>query len=437
MASVERRDFKPRKEPLVPPTSRIEVDLAAMEHNVRVVRGVLERGASKTGSPAAGICAVLKADAYGCGAPRVAKRLGLAGVEMLAVYTPEQARGLIEANVGLPILVLMPVRELDRADALYRSAARDRIHFTVHDRDGLNALIALGDGLGMTLSVHLEVDTGMSRGGALADEAAALAVRIAEHPRVKLAGVYTHLAGADCDGSFARAQNDAFGAWLKRVEHALPRECAVHEANTFGVFRSHAMHRTMVRTGLALLGYGVEEFGAPSDFEFAREAATLVPAVRWVSHIAHLKWIAPGTPVGYGSTWRANRKTRVALVPVGYADGYPAALANKGTVAVELPGGVRAYVPVVGRVSMDQITIDVTDIPEGQVGVGSCVEVVGNDRTAANHLPVLAKQAGTITHELLCRFSARLPRTYIAVESTKVSGEKAGGESVGVTRAAV
>ncbi len=409
----------------MPPTSRIEVDLAAIEHNVRVVRSVLERSADRNlgtapapGTP--GICAVLKADAYGCGSARVAKRLSLAGVEMFAVYTPEQARALVEAHISQPILLLMPVREMDRNDPLYRSAARDRLHFTVHDRDGLASLIAVADGFGMTIPVHLEVDTGMSRGGAPPDEAAALAVRISEHPRLRLAGVYTHFSAADTDTNFTKQQHDTFSAWLKRVGPALPADCLIHEANTFGTFRAGANHRGMVRVGLALLGMAGEEFGG-GEFEFAADAEKLAPAVRWVSHVAHLKWIAPGTPVGYGSTWRAQRKTRIALIPVGYADGYPLALSNKGVVAIELPGGIRAYVPVVGRVSMDQITADVTDIPEDQITLGSCVEVVGNDRTAANHLPTLAKEAGTITHELLCRFSARLPRSYIAVENPKVT----------------
>lgn len=405
----------------MPTTSRIEVDLAAIEHNVRVVRSVLQRGADRALGPVPGICAVLKADAYGCGAPRVAKRLGIAGVEMLAVYTPEQARALVEANVSQPILMLMPVREMDRSDPLYRSAARDRLHFTIHDRDGLASLGSVADGFGMTIPVHLEVDTGMSRGGASPDEAAALAVRIHEHPRLRLAGVYTHLADAHSNAAFSAAQNEAFSRWLKRVEGVLPADCLVHEANTFGTFRAGAAHRSMVRVGLALLGMGLEEFGAPGEFEFAAEAGKLVPAVRWISHVAHLKWIGPGATVGYGCTWRAERKSRIALVPVGYADGYPVALSNQGAVAVELPGGIRAFVPVVGRVSMDQITIDVTDIPDGQIAIGSCVEVVGNDRTAPNHLPTLAKLAGTITHELLCRFSARLPRQYLAVEGQAAS----------------
>jgi len=394
-------------------TSRIEVDLSAVEHNVGVVRRAVGAGV--------GICAVLKADGYGLGGVRLAKRLAIAGIEMAAVYTPEQARALLDASLPgtIPIHVLMPVRELERADPLYRALLAGQVHLTLHDADTFRAVSEIAQSLGLTIPVQVEVDTGMSRGGACPSEAPALIARAAEHPRLKLAGVFTHCAAADSDPAQTARQAAAFDDVLQRAGSAISPECMVHQASTYGCFRAASLHRRMVRVGLALLGYGGEEFADPAGVELIEYTRNLVPVVRWVSKIVQTKWIEPGSPVGYGCTWRAKRRTRLGLVPVGYADGYPRALSNKARVGVELADGVKAFVPQVGTVSMDQITIDLTDLPEQGLGVGCWVELVGKDRAAPNHLPELAKQAGTITHELLCRFGPRVPRHYIAVEETR------------------
>lgn len=403
--------------------SRIEVDLSALAANVRVVRGVVASRAGVVGgsgrpAPAAApsLCAVLKADGYSLGAARLAKRLSTCGVDLFAVYTPEQARGIIDAAVSTPVLMLMPVHELDRSDALYRAASRGMLHFSIHDALTLSSLEGISDKLGMPISVHLDVDTGMSRGGAHPGEALALVKRIAAHPRISLAGVFNHFASADASEEFTLAQSQLFSKWLAVAAPYIPTECFVHEANSFGVFRARGFHRSMVRVGLALLGMAQEEFRDPDHFEFAPEAGELTPVMRWMSRLVHVKRIDAGTPVGYGSTWRAARDSRIGLVPVGYADGYPLACSNNAMVGVRLASGLQAFVPVVGRVSMDQITIDLTDVPEDQVQVGTVVEIIGNDRTAPNHLPTVAKRAGTIAHELLCRISARLPRQYVSME---------------------
>jgi alanine racemase len=391
-------------------TSWIEIDLGAIDRNVSVLRRALEPiGAGEPPS----ICAVLKADGYGLGAVRLAKRLAGAGVEMLAVYTPEQARELVDAAVGLPILVLMPVRSMGRDDRLYRAASRGLLHLTVHDAGCVDGVEQIADRLGLELPVHLFVDTGMTRCGAPMEDCRGLARRIMGHPRLRLAGVCSHLSSADCDDDLTRTQSEAFGAWVESMR--LPSDCMVHLSNSYGVFRSRDLHAGMVRTGLALLGYSVEEFDDLASFELAGIAMELEHSVRWCSRVVQVKDIAPNTPVGYGATWRSSRPTRIATVPVGYADGYPLALSNEGKVGVRLDGERAAYAPLVGRVSMDQITIDVTDLRDA-VGIGTTVDVVGTDRDAPNALPALAAQAGTITHELLCRLSARLPRKYSPIE---------------------
>ncbi len=421
-------------------TSVIEVDLTALERNLAVVRGVLSRGLDDdSGSSATppGVCAVLKADGYGLGAVRLAKRLSAPkatrAVEMIAVYTPDEARELVEAAIPTPILVLMPVAGFDRHDPLYHALSKGQIHLTVHDRDNLDAIARTAEHLGATLPVHLKIDTGMSRGGAPPRQAGGLLGKIAEHPRLRLAGVFTHFASADSSAEMTRDQALSFVNVLRLNEARLPADCLIHEANSFATFRSAALHADMVRIGLALLGYSAEAMADDDRFEFRDAARQLTPVMRWTSTVVQTKLVAPGTPVGYGSVWTAPRRsrsshdgdTRLAIVPVGYADGYPVALSSDrggdasldpergARVGFEISTGIRAYAPVVGRVSMDQIIIDVTDLPERTTGVGATVEIVGSNPGAPNHLPALAKIAGTITHELLCRMSPRIERRYL------------------------
>ncbi len=404
-------------------TSTIEVDLSSIEHNVAMVR----RACSASGGKQVGVCAVIKADAYGLGAPRIAKRLEIAAVEMMAVFTPEQARALVEAAIQTPILILMPVRSIQRTDPLYRAVLEGRLHLSVHDEEQLEALAGHADQFGVRLPLHVEVNTGMNRGGSRPDAAERMVRRIAKHPRLALAGVSTHFASPHADGEAAMEQSAAFSRWLARVAPIVPRECVAHQASTFATFRSSELHADMVRVGLALLGYGSEEILDADECELIEHARALKPAVRWLSRVVHTSVIEEGQPVGYGATWRARRPTRLALIPVGYADGFPAALSNRAKVGFRAADGARFYAPVVGRVSMDQITVDATDVPEAASGVGAEVEIIGADRRAPNHLPTLARSAGTISHELLCRLSPRTPRVYRAVDRAVERAEKPAG----------
>lgn len=403
---------------------RIEVDLTAIERNVTVLRDLLTPPSSTTpDGPTAppGICAVLKSDGYALGAARIAKRLSILNIEMVAVYTADQARNLVEAAITTPILILMPVRDFDRSDALYRAAWHGRLHLTIHDQQNLEAVADIADRLGVAIPVHLALDTGMSRGGAPLNTADALLQGIEKRRRLSLVGVCTHFASADGNPERTETQAALFDEWLERHHTRLPGDCIIHCANTFATFRSRAYHRSMVRIGLALYGYAAEEFADPENFEFIEHARKLTPAVRWLNQIVQIKAIERGMPVGYGSTWTAQRRTIVGIVPTGYADGYPLALANKGHMGVELRDGSRVYVPVIGRVSMDQTAVDLTDLPPGEAELGAPIELIGANPKAPNHLPTMAKLSGTITHELLCRLSPRVPRTYLALDAARQS----------------
>ncbi len=394
-------------------TSWLSINLDAIRHNVRVVRSVL-RTEGSANQP--GVCAVLKADGYGLGAAGLAPTLEHAGVEMLAVYTLREAAALLRATTRTPILVLMPTRAADLAE---RSASRgdfERLRLTIHSAAQLADLRGALDGAAQPVGVHVEVDTGMSRGGASPAEAASLVREIVRDRRLRLAGVFSHFASADCDASLTEAQSRRFDAWLDEVAHDLPRECVIHQANTFGALRSSRHHRGMARVGLALLGYAVEEFDDPSAFQHRDAAQNFQPAVRWESRIIHESRLSIGSTVGYGGAWRATRPSRLGLVPLGYADGYPLSLSNRGVVRVRV-GEEWHAAPVVGRVSMDQITVDLTDLPV-EARIGSTVEVLGDDRSAPSFLPTVAHTAGTITHELLCRLSPRVARRFTRAQDS-------------------
>ena len=434
-------------------TSAIDIDLSGVDNNLRVLRRIV--------GPRCGLCPILKADAYGLGAVPIAERLARAGADMLAVYTPAQALEVLPAGLGCPILILMPVRDLD--EALREGLAERRLHLTVADRDHLEDLIRAQGRPGGAIGVHLEVDTGMSRGGCRPDEVPAILETIAASPSLRLAGLFTQFVHAEGD----LPATDRQMAGLDRIvaAHAalIPADCLIHAANTFATLRHRRYHRSLVRLGLAWAGYGPELLRGDPVIEEARH---LRPIVTWRSTIIQTKTIEAGTPVGYRSTWTATRPSRIGLVPVGYADGYPMALGSTSAkprpacvgVLVDSPercqrtgaaaqrtrygkppGGpygalkTKRYVPVVGAVNMDQITIDLTDLDavDGagpRQWTGTVVELISTDPAAPNHLPTLAAAAGTIPHEIMCRLNPRIDRIYTGRSGFGVQGSGFGFE---------
>ncbi len=403
----------------MPDTSRIRINLSAVENNIRVVRDVV--------GPDPLICPIVKADAYGLGAAPIARHLRAAGAGMLAVYTLAQAAALARAAVGGPILVLLPVREMDRIDEAYRLLIRGDLHLTVHDEGHLDDLRRLAERFATVIPLHLEVDSGMTRGGCSPNKAPGLARRISEHRWLRLAGMSTHFARAATDTRYTNKQLSTFDTVLSKCAPAMGADCLVHVANSVATLRHHRYHKTMVRVGQAWAGFGAERL---SDGTFHRQAARLRPIVSWRSNIVQVKTIQRGTSVGYGSRWTAKRRSRIGLVPVGYADGYPMGVAatdaeaKPACVGVEVDAsGAREFVRVVGQVNMDQITIDLTDLsmPHGRrgtaIGVGTVVELIGTDPKDLNHVPTLAAVAGTVPHHVICSLNPRIKRSYHATES--------------------
>ena len=408
-------------------SSWLEVDLTRLERNFLALKSLVTvpvddpdpvpaRGRVAAKRPR--ICCVVKKDAYGLGASAVAHRLVKAGCDMLAVYSASEAEYLINKSVTGPILLLSPLRELNRTDALYRPAVGGNLQLSIHDLEQLDTVNQIGRTFGIKLPVHLYLDTGMSRSGLNAEQFTQVVTNLAKTPHVRVAGVYSHLATADDNPDFAYEQLDSLKSAVKQQAEHLPKDFVLHLANSFATLRDRRFHLGMVRPGLSLYGYGPEGMTGP----ILDQAPSLEHTVRWVTRINHVQRYPRWTPVGYGSTHKLKRNSVVGVVPVGYGDGYPVALSNLASVRVILDNGVYFDAPVLGRVNMDQLTIDLTDAPGSSPGspdsgdiqylMNATVHVISDDPNAPNSVPNLAKLAKTHPYEVTCRLSKDLPRKY-------------------------
>jgi alanine racemase len=398
--------------------SWLEIDLGKVVANLATLTSLTQRPFSPADPPRAkvAVCAVVKKNAYGLGAEAVAHALVRAGCEMLAVFSADEARALVQNAVASPILLLMPLRDLKRTDLLYRHAIDQKLHLSVHDLAQLRDLNSLGRTYGIRLPVHLYLDTGMSRSGLSAEQFASAVALLPGCTHLRLAGIFSHLATSDGDGEFALHQLDMFERVVAEQGEALPKDVVLHLANTCGILRDGRLHLDMVRPGLGLYGYGQEMLGPGPVIG---DVPQLAHTVRWVSHINHVQRYARDTPVGYGSTHRLERESVLGIVPVGYGDGYPLALSNLASVRVLLEGGqpASADVRVLGRVNMDQLIVDLTDVASAADGqrelVGATVEVISGDPAAPNSVPRLAALAQSHPYEILCRLGGHLPRRYV------------------------
>jgi alanine racemase len=351
------------------PLRSAEVDLTAVAHNVRYLRDRLAGGVR--------LIAVVKADAYGHGVQAVARTALGAGAWGLGVSTLEEAaalQGIVEPDRLLAMGGLTP------ADAVQAAAAGCAV--TCHSHQLADALEAAPPREG-GLPVHLKVDTGMGRLGCSVSEAGELALRLTRSRRLRLAGVYTHFAAAGTDEAFTREQ---FGRFCRVLEGLEVNPGLRHAANSAAALRYPEMGLDAVRCGIALYGC---------------EWPELRPALRLRATITQVKELPAGSSVGYGRTWIASRPARVATVAIGYEDGLLRSRSGRGEVVV---AGRRA--PLIGRVSMDQITLDVTDLPE--VEAGETVTLIGDGISAEQ----VAEWSGTISYEVLTALGGRVRRTY-------------------------
>lgn len=357
------------------------IDLSRFDRNVEAIRAKLPQGAR--------LVAVLKADAYGHGAVELAKCLGADEVVMIAVALFEEAMELRDAGITLPILTLGPL-----SAAQIAAAQQHRITIGITGPEMLAEAVEVARE--HPVVAHLKLDSGMNRMGSTGDDLETIAGMIRSAPRLRIDAIYTHFANAgDPNDGFTNGQLARFREMLERLESLGVAARVHHTSNSAATMLGIVQQGDYVRVGLSL--YGAE----PLDVGTSR----LEPILRWTTRVARLKRVGAGQRVGYGMTWTAPRESVIATLPVGYADGYDRLLSNRGEVLIR---GRRAS--VVGRVSMDLVTIDVTGIPD--VAAGDEVVLLGRDGDDEISAEEHAAWSATISYEVFCRISARVPRLY-------------------------
>jgi alanine racemase len=363
-----------------------EIDLAALERNLRLIRGSLPARMRYV--------AVVKADAYGHGLQQTAAHLMHAGADLFAVANVTEAAALRELGPGWPILLLSPLLpEEDRFVAEYDLAA------TLSSRDEAERLEAVGRLAGRPIAIHLKIDTGMGRLGVWHEEAPALYQAIIESPHLRLAGVFTHFASPDDDPDFTAEQRRRFLDALHRCAGLQPADLFVHADNSSGIeTMPDSSPFNAVRVGL--LQFGI----LPRPGSLLSQVRT-EPVFSFHTRIGLVKNLPKGTTISYGRTRLLDRDSRVAVLCAGYGDGVPRSVSNRAWVLVR---GRRC--PILGRVTMDQTIIDVTEVPEARCGDEAVL--VGRQGEAEITITEFSRWADTIPWETLCSVTKRVPRLY-------------------------
>ena len=359
----------------------IRVDLNAIARNARALRESI--GATPH------MMAVVKANAYGHGLTQVARTALENGADWLGVAIPEEGEALRQSGVTAPILVLGGVNA-----AGAEASVRNGLIQTVFDVDRIRLLEEAGKKLNKQALVHLKCDTGMGRIGVRTTEECRQAVSAIENaPHVRLTGAFTHFADADGDSDdYSLEQIRRFEQFRK----VLPSDILLHACASAAGAKYPQARYDMVREGIAL-------YGCPP----VKELPPLFPALFWHTEIVHVKSLEAGESVSYGCTFTSAHPMRVATLPVGYGDGYHRALSGRAQVLV---GGSRC--PVLGRVCMDQIMVDVTNVPQERVYIGAPCVLLGRQGNEEITAGQLAAWCGTISYEMLLAATARVPIHY-------------------------
>ncbi|KAA0229122.1 MAG: Alanine racemase 1 [Fimbriimonadales bacterium] len=360
------------------PRTWAEIDLGAFRRNLQAIRKRL--------SPPVRFCLVVKANAYGHGLIPICRTAANSGADWLAVATAQEGIAVREAEIQKPVLVLAPILPLEAPQTVHYD-----LRTTVDTLEIAEAISEAAQKQGKIAKVHLKVDTGMARFGVLPHLAPDMALRVSKLPNVEIEGVSTHFANAGGDHEFTTKQFESFRHALAQMESLGVAPPIRHCANSSASMLRPEMQMDMARIGV--FSYGIKHIDFPElDVE---------PILRWKTRIMAMRTLPAGSTVGYNCTCRLDRESRIATVGVGYGDGYPRALSNVGCVLIH---GRRA--PITGLVAMDQMMVDVTDIPEAKIG--DDVGLVLGEVTARE----LATLVGTTPHEIPTRIMARVPRSY-------------------------
>lgn len=365
-----------------------EVSLDAIRSNILEVRKKVPEDVK--------VLAVIKANGYGHGATEVGKCLEDL-VDYYAVATIEEAVSLREDGLIHPIMILGYT-----SPKQYMELLRYDIRPTIYRREDAEVLNEIAGRAGKKAAIHFALDTGMTRiGFQITEEAADEMAEIAALPNIFAEGMFSHFSCADMvDKEFSKGQMAQYEKMVKLLEARGVEIPIKHLCNSAGIMEFDSHRYNMVRSGI--ITYGLY----PSE-EVVKENLKLVPAMSWKAHVIHVKDVPAGRGVSYGATYvTEGESTKIATVSVGYADGYPRSVSNKGRVLIH-----GQYAPILGRVCMDQMMVDVSHIPD--VYVEDIVTLVGKDGDNWISIEELGDLAGSFNYEMVCSVSARVPRLYI------------------------
>lgn len=366
------------------------IDLDAVEYNLDMMNQNIKEETKMIG--------VIKTDGYGHGAVQIARYV-MEEKDYIwgyAVATLDEAVLLKKNQVKKPVLVLGCIFP-DQRDIMIEQEVR----MTCYTLEMAEDISKRAQKLNQKAYIHIKLDTGMSRlGFQITEESVEEICRIASLPNLVLEGMYSHFATADeADKTFTKKQLERY-LWMKeKLEERKVTFPYYHCSNSAGIIDVKEANMDLVRAGISTYGL------YPSN-EVEKKNVPLKPALQLISHVAHVKWVESGTPVSYGCTYVTKRRTRIATIPVGYGDGYPRSLSNKGYVLIR---GKKA--PILGRVCMDQFMVDVTDIDA--VTFQDRVTLVGTDGGEDLPVEVLSDLSGRFNYEFVCDLGKRIPREFI------------------------
>ena len=365
-----------------------KIDLDAIAYNMEQMKQNIR--------PETKVMAVIKADGYGHGAVQIAEMMERWNyIWGFAVATLDEAVVLRTEGIQKPILVLGCV-----FPDQYMEMLKHEIRMNIYTEEMAESISRMAAREGKTAYMHIKLDTGMSRlGFGINEQSAETIKRISKMPNVNMEGIFTHFTKADeKDKSFTKKQIQEFVWMTERLKEKNVRFTYEHCSNSAGIIDVPEANFDIVRAGISTYGL------YPSE-EVDKTNVKLKPALALKSHVAFVKEIERGTPVSYGGTFVAKEKMKIATIPVGYADGYPRSLSNKGYVLIR---GKKA--PILGRVCMDQFMVDVTDIPD--VKIGDAVTLLGKDGDETITMEQLGELSGRFNYEFACLITPRVPRIY-------------------------
>lgn len=366
-----------------------EINLDALEHNIKEIKSVI-------GNETKLMC-VIKTNAYGHGAVVLARELVAMGADSFAVATVEEGIELRNHGIEQPILVLGFV-----AKEQYEDMIRYHIMPAVFTYSMAKDMDAVASAMHTVADIHIKIDTGMSRIGFKAEPATVARIVMMNSllKNIRIQGIFTHFACADCaDDAMTMEQMLQFDAVISGLEKNGVHIPVKHCANSAAIIRYPGMTMNMVRAGIIIYGL------YPSE-EIDKNILRLQPVMRLKSHVVCIKTVSPGTTVGYGATFTCQRPTKIATVSIGYGDGYPRALSNKGRVLI----GSQSW-PIIGRICMDQLMVDVTDA-DYEIKQGDEVVLVGSQGSECISVEEVAAINNSFNYEFVCSVNRRVPRVY-------------------------